>query len=689
MRKSIKISLLSIGGLALSTIAVLGFVLSTFNNDDYRKSLIFLVDHLTDCNIEIVEPFSCEISAAPKFDMAGLKLFRPETTDPLAFQNLKLELKLPPLLRGQLHMKVATQIKEPKTLKWLLPKELLALDSVALTTELFTDTSTLNFQNLKVDGRNKQGLALKLTGAGLIEDFSAQQPLSKLNLLIKVDAPESRSLHGYLPDDLPEMGPVKGSLRLIAISPSALAAKDINLDFGRKDKLYVQAKGEISNIPVDPKIINTDIDFHLSLQAAETKALEKLLQRSLPEIGPVTAEVDFRGSQEKFNLNNFSGHFGKTTMTADIEGSFAGALPQITGKIVIPTLFPDDFLEPANNTLAEPKTSASDKDKLPDHKDTNIKKHDQTNLFSRRPFPRNWLHKFNCDIHLVINNIEGFQKNLKDLEMRVNLNSGKLSVNPAKLIFRDGYTQISLFVDDTGSIPEVKLECDLDDLDLTDLLTYFDASSPVAGKLTAHVQMSSQGLSLHDLAANLSGNFGTALEKGVVPNHILKLIAVDLLGWSFDQALMKKKYAEINCCVLSLMANQGKLEIRPFIFDSDNLTITGAGTIDLETETCDLTLYPKKKRKFWAMITPVTISGSLRDPLIIAIPVKKAALLYGGVLLAPQFFLPAIGINYLWEMVAKDGEDVESPCLEYLHQQSLSQPESQPQPLPGPLPAPQ
>jgi hypothetical protein len=43
--------------------------------------------------------------------------------------------------------------------------------------------------------------------------------------------------------------------------------------------------------------------------------------------------------------------------------------------------------------------------------------------------------------------------------------------------------------------------------------------------------------------------------------------------------------------------------------------------------------------------------------------------LCGGALLAPQFFLPAIGLNYLWEKVSKDKEGAKSPCFKYLNKQ--------------------
>ncbi len=762
MHRSLKISLLTIGGAVLSILAVLGFILTTFNNEDYRKSIIFLVNNLTDYQVEIAAPFNCSISPTPEFTAASLKLFRPGETDPLEFQDLKIKLVPTNLLRGQLRLITAGLIKEPKTLKWLLPKELLALESVRFTTDFITDSKTLNLLKIDVDGNNSRGLSLQISGTGLIEDFSAEQPFARLDLSIKVDAAASRPLQGYLPEKLPEMGPVKGSLRLIAISDRALAAKDIKLDFGRKDKLFLQTSGEIKNIPMDPDIINTGNDFHLDLQAANTAIIAERWNSYLPEIGPLRLTADFRGSKKKaqlenitfsndnpsgievringnlavadaksnsgnilekinlkaaikapagaqlpglsrnsapglkvpisgplttsfqlfgnqkeISLKNFSGNFGKTSLTAKLKALFSEKTPQITGEINIPTLFPDDFMNNLTSTPPAPEIKTADTEKLPNDKKPGA-------LFSHQPLPRNWLHNFNCNIQLGVNKVADFQKNLKNLNLDVKMDDGRLQIDPATLLFEGGYARISLFIDDTGSTPQIRLECAVDDLDLTGLLTSLDIDSPISGKVTLHSQVSSRGISMHDLASKLDGNFGVVLEKGVIPNHLLKLVAIDVLGWSFSRTIMKEEYANINCCILSFEINQGLITSQAFIFDSKLLTITGAGTIDLTTETCDLTIFPREKRKFWATVTPVTITGSLQDPTVMAIPVKKAALLYGGVLLAPQFFLPAIGINYLWEMISKDGDSDQNPCLEYLHQQSQAPPENQPEKVPPP-----
>ena len=753
MRKSIKIILLLLAGIIITLGAVSGFIIATFDSHDYREKLIALVNSTTDYQLEIIEPFTADISMRPSFSVAAVKIIIPDNPKPLQISNLKLKLLPATLIHGELQMQVAGVIADPDSLKLLLPEELYVVDSITLAAQIVADGSELKFADLKLKVANDQGLEIDISGAGLIEDFSAPQPFAELDLRLKISAPDSRSLKGYLPDNLPELGQVRGHLNLVAVSDQDLAARKINLTFDRADNgLKTTVTGEIARIPVDPDTPNSGIDLNLELRSPDTGTISKLLRQPLPEIGPLQVKTRFRGNKKEFAienlefhagssgaleikssgslsftdsgtdpalnlkqidltfaasapagtrlptfsktagnnfkvpdsgpltmtlklsgdrkkiaLNDFSATFGKTAIKADLEIILTGKRPYLTGKISSRTVHFHDIIVSLRDDSEKQSTTPQN---LSKQKKPAAAKTDKTPLLSRQPIPRDWLHQIDCDIDLNIDEITGLQKGLHDLRFGLQLEEGKLRVDPAAFVFEGGHAKFSLLIDDRNSatLPEIELKADVDDLGLKGLMEFLGLDSKISGKLTAHTELKSRGLSLHELATNLDGPFDVVLEEGLIPSQYLKLIAVDFLGWSFDQLLLQNRYAEISCGILALDAKKGLLTCKAFILESPNLIITGAGTLNLETETCDLTLYPKKKRKFWALVTPVNINGPIQDPQVVSIPVTTAALLYGGALLAPQFFLPAIGLNYLWEKVSKDKEGVKSPCFEYLQQ---------------------
>ena len=616
-----------------------------FDDDDYRRGLVSLVNALTDYQIEIEEPFTSHIALEPVFTAAAVKVVLPGKPEALVFRKVDLVLTPAALLQGRLQLEVAGLVTASASLKWLLPLELYELNSVNLAGHVSASASGLSIRDFKAQGSNPQGVKIEVTGAGLINDFSAPQPFSELDLLIKVVSPDSRSLKGYLLDDLPEMGPVRGSLRLVAVSDSELGVEEIELDFGTKDKLLLQAAGRIATIPVDPGSINTGIDLKLVLQAPQTEAVGRVLDKSLPEVGAVAIAGQFQGASNKFQVDDFKLSFGRTVIEADLNVSFIGRSPDFAGRITAQTLYLDDFLP---QLVASQTTPDNDQVNNPEAQEES----DGKDLQNEPLFPLlDRLHDLDCAIDITIDKVIGFKEELRDLKLGVKIKNDRLSIYPVNFVFDGGYVNASLLMDEIEAVPEIALKCAVDDLDLVESLRSFDLNSPVTGKLTVNADLHSRGTSPHELVTNLNGRFEAALEDGRVPSQMLNLIAVDMLGWSLHRALMKKSTPT-------------------FILEAPIVRITGAGTVDLTTEICDLTLYPKKKKKLWASVTPVTIKGPLRKSTVRAIPVKTAAVLYGGALLSPQFFLPAIGLNYLWEMVSKDKDGVQSPCFEHLQQPS-------------------
>ena len=217
MRKSLKIFLVLLFGLIFSVTAALGLVLLTFDDDDYRRGLVSLVNTLTDYRIEIEEPFTLRLSQEPELAAAAVRVLLPGKSKELIFHKVNLVLTPAALLQGQVQLEVAGLVTDPASLKWLLPRELYALNSVSLAGQVTATDSELSIREFKARGSNPQGVKIEIAGAGLINDFSAPQPFSELDLLINVVSPDSRSFKGYLPDDLPELGPVQDSCLLAPV----------------------------------------------------------------------------------------------------------------------------------------------------------------------------------------------------------------------------------------------------------------------------------------------------------------------------------------------------------------------------------------------------------------------------------------------------------------------------------------
>lgn len=755
MKKALKISLFAVVGLALSLAVAGGFLLATCDDNDYARGLVFLVDKLTDYRLELDDFCTVNLSSTPVFSAQSLRIFRHGHPESLSFHNVDIKFFPTALLHGHMKAEVAGLVNERETLTWLLPRELYALNSVDFSGLVAVGASMLTLKNFKVRGRSPRGAVLDLSGKAKISDFSAPQPFSSLDFLIKVASPVSGDFAGYLPDGLPELGPVRGSLRLVDRSPRDLAVKDLKLDFTAGGTMQLHVEGGIARIPVDPEVVNSGVDLDITLKAPQTASLTIFVDRSLPELGPVNISASFLGSKKKSQLNSFvisagmvdnvrlkvagqfefgdftvggriplqkinldgsinasagvvlpvgiekgwkvprsgplaavfqlhgdgkvikledfSGNIGQSSLTGVLELFLDGKRPKLSGLVTVQTVHLDDFFPHFAVSSATGEKGEAD-DVLPCGKKTaETLSFWSPPSFYQKPLPLAWLRQCDCDVDVDISvarllDDAGQSEILHGLDVAMKLDKNDFALDPVSFAYEGGYVKARLLIDDHGIVPKLSFAAVADDLDLVQALRCLGLRSPLTGKVTLDTDLHSQGGTVHELAVNLGGRFEAALEKGRIPTHALALVAVDMLGWSFQRTVMKNKYVDLSCGVLGIQADQGVLTCKALL-DAPNMLVTGAGSIDLGNGTCDLVLNPKKKRKFWAVVTPVTIKGPLRDPHVRAIPVTSVAILSGGALLAPQFFLPAIGLNYLWEMVSKDKNGVKGPCFERLRQQ--------------------
>ena len=637
---------------------------------------------------------------------------------------------------GGVKVKLAGSISDEALLKWLLPVDLYAITDLTFDSDLSSGKKGWLISGLKAHGKNSKGLKVDMSGRGLLDDFSADQPFGELDVLIHIDSPDTASVQGYLIDDLPELGGAVGTVRLTAPSHKDLAVEDIDVRLGREGELLVTGTGRIDKIPLDPKTRNTGIKLQLEATAVRTERMSYLCDCPLPEVGPVSLQilflgstlqsrvsglqlkagtegefflkaeggmefgdfslddnlkdidltVDFSSSPEalaslldrdvkgigplkgagKLTRDGASGVFdgkvsvGKTEIAAHVTGAFGGERPRLQGTMTIPFLSLADFGFTPREDEAE--KSGGDKKK---RAEVSKKSKKPSVLFSRESFPLDFLHEMDLSLAVSLHEIEETKTVLDSIEIGLELQDGKLKLDPAFFVFEGGSVEADFLLDVSAFPPQMSLVMSADDVNLTKMLDYLSTTTPLEGNLNIYMNVHSSGVSSHELAANLNGDINMILENGRVPRHVLDLLAMDLLGWTVSRSIRREKYATINCGIVSLQVDNGLVQSNALLMDSPRLGLNGNGTVDLGAETIDLRLYPKKKKKFWSTVTPVHIKGPLADPSVRAIPARSAGIVAGGAILAPYIFLPAAGLNYLWETMSKDKDKSgKSPCLQ-------------------------
>jgi hypothetical protein len=124
-----------------------------------------------------------------------------------------------------------------------------------------------------------------------------------------------------------------------------------------------------------------------------------------------------------------------------------------------------------------------------------------------------------------------------------------------------------------------------------------------------------------------------------------------VFGWVLGKVDEKDRYSDINCMLASFQINDGVAKSSLLAADGPHLALEGTMTLNLGEETIDAVILPKQKKRLFARIAPVRLTGDIRDPDVHAIPAKEAAMNIGALVLVPYVAIPVTILGRLWEAV--------------------------------------
>jgi uncharacterized protein involved in outer membrane biogenesis len=228
------------------------------------------------------------------------------------------------------------------------------------------------------------------------------------------------------------------------------------------------------------------------------------------------------------------------------------------------------------------------------------------------------------------------------------------------MAYAAGFTALELIIDASKSPPAFSLQITGEDIDMEDLLAHAHTPAILSGSLNLTADLHSTGRSTREIASNLNGTFGAALENGRVRRIVdfLSSDAFDLVLTPFERT--QGKYTDMRCLVNQMKFEKGKGTIEVFFMDTPRTRVGAAGHIDLPTEHIDVVAIPEKKDRLLKKGSALQIKGVLTNPTVITLPAKEAIRIYGTILM-PYAFLSGRILGKLVALIRNDKDA--SACI--------------------------
>jgi uncharacterized protein involved in outer membrane biogenesis len=205
---------------------------------------------------------------------------------------------------------------------------------------------------------------------------------------------------------------------------------------------------------------------------------------------------------------------------------------------------------------------------------------------------------------------------LRAVAGRMTIDQGVLVINPLSADVFEGKLAASLKLDANPDIPVATVDLGIAGLQLAQLDQRAPGPPRLQGLLHVKAAILGHGASLHQIAASGNGSLTATWTRGSIRTSLAELTGIDLRGLGL---LLTKNQQEtvVRCAAVRFQERDGTLTAQSLIVDTDPVLITGAGQIQLDSETLDLAFrgHPKKLRLL-RLRSPLMVRGTLLHPSI-------------------------------------------------------------------------
>lgn len=388
------------------------------------------------------------------------------------------------------------------------------------------------------------------------------------------------------------------------------------IDVGALEKLFVdepypvegsvtsrESQLTVKGTVTDPLQLEA-ADLAISLEGPNPANLNPLTGWSLPSLTGYQLNGQLLWEDQQLRLQDLRANWGDSDVSGDLRLSLRGR-PMLWANLHSDTLETSDLKAPGTPT---------------DPNDGQV--------FSSEPLGLDALRDRDAIIRYEADQVLAEAIPLNAVDFKAELDNGVLVAEPLTLSIGKGKANGRLRLDVRPQQPTGELRLDITSVNLSPILREADLSKVAqdsAGTIGGQLDVTLEGQSLGEMAANLDGKLELAMSGGK-----LDMLAVELLGLDAGEAalaaLANADQVEMNCTYLRFDSTAGTANLEQFFISTADSNITGGGTIKLDSERLDLAF--EARAKDFSLLSgnsPVELQGTLSDPQVSVVTGELAA----------------------------------------------------------------
>lgn len=202
-----------------------------------------------------------------------------------------------------LDLEISGQSSRPEVASWLAFGKLDRISSLSLDAKLQARHGRIRLHDVTATASTSDGLDLAVSGNAELYDAGHVFVKNDSGLTLKFKAPTTAALNLLDYQEIPELGPVDGSVRLLA-SRDAVGLYDADVHIGSRRGQQSVLQGSIAHIGLLEDTAVSGIDLQANMRTPDVASLAKLAGFDLPQLGQGRADLHASGNLASVRLSH-------------------------------------------------------------------------------------------------------------------------------------------------------------------------------------------------------------------------------------------------------------------------------------------------------------------------------------------------------------------------------------------------
>ena len=356
-----------------------------------------------------------------------------------------------------------------------------------------------------------------------------------------------------------------------------------------------------------------EVNLFLTFKTDTLQNFSELLEVDLPPVGPIDLSTKLELTDDRYEMPELDLQIGDSFLSGMASFEPSAPTPEVVIELVSDRIQIDDFKGIISSLPTKEKTDPSASGEPEKAAQQEEDAQDPAKPKMRDLLSREVLNSYNADLLIRADEVLSGEDRLGSMTLRKRVRDGRLEIDPLYIAVPGGGLHIGLDYLPGYDEITVNINAEIEEFDVGVVARRKNPDTDMGGLLFLDAALHAQAPDLQSMMEYAQGHF----DFGLVPENfsagIIDLWAVNLISAIMTEVSEKEK-SEINCFVVRLGVEDGKMAEKVIYMDTSNMRIGGKADVDFTNRSLNILLVPKAKQpEFFSLAVPIKIEGTFDD----------------------------------------------------------------------------